>query len=64
LPLLYFGLYQRTQKHFKAKRLTLRGKDLPIQYHGEPLGTRDLVEVKMLPESVRFICPPISRRLG
>ncbi len=62
LPLLYFGLYQRTQKHFKAKRLILRGKNLPIQYHGESLGTRDRVEVKILPQGVRFICPPISKR--
>jgi len=61
LPLLYFGLYQRTQKHFKAKRLILRGKDLPIQYHGESLSARDLVEVKILPQAVRFICQPISK---
>jgi diacylglycerol kinase family enzyme len=62
LPLLYFGLYQRTQKHFKARRLILKGKNLPIQYHGESLGTRDRVEVAVLPHSVRFICPPISKR--
>ena len=64
LPLLYFGLYQRTQKHFKAKRLILRGKNLPIQYHGESLGSRDRVEVKLLPQGVRFICPSISKRPG
>lgn len=62
LPLLYFGLYQRTQKHFKAKRLILRGKDLPIQYHGESLEARDRVEVKIIPQGVRFICPPFSKQ--
>lgn len=62
LPLLYFGLYQRTQRHFKAKRLILKGKNLPVQYHGEFLGTRDRVEVKVLPWSVRFICPSASKR--
>lgn len=57
LPLLYIGLYQRTQKHFKAKRLVLRGKNLPIQYHGEFLGTRDRVEARVLPYRTRFLCP-------
>ncbi len=57
LPLLYLGLYQRSQKHFKAKKLVLRGKNLPVQYHGEFLGTRDRVEARILPHAVRFICP-------
>lgn len=58
LPLLYFGLYQRTQRHYKARRLTLKGKGLPIQYHGESLGIQDRVEVKVLPQAIKAICPP------
>jgi diacylglycerol kinase family enzyme len=58
LPLLYFGLYQRRQKHYKARRITLKGKNLPIQYHGELLGIQDKVEVKVLPQAIKAICPP------
>lgn len=57
LPLTYFGLSQRRLKNFKAKRLVLRGKDLPVQYHGEYLGTRDRVEVKVIPQAIRVIAP-------
>jgi diacylglycerol kinase family enzyme len=56
-PLIYFGLYQRTQRHFKARRMTLKGRNLPIQYHGELLGVQDKVEVKALPQVVKAICP-------
>jgi diacylglycerol kinase (ATP) len=58
LPLTYFGLYQRRLKNFKARKMVLRGKDLPVQYHGEYLGTRDLVEVKARPRAIRIIAPP------
>jgi diacylglycerol kinase (ATP) len=57
LPLTYFGLYQRRLQHFKAKRMVLHGRDLPVQYHGDFLGTRDRVEVRMVPEAVRIIAP-------
>jgi diacylglycerol kinase family enzyme len=57
LPLTYFGLSQRRLKNFKAKKLVLRGKDLPVQYHGEYLGTRDRVEVKVIPQAIRVIAP-------
>ncbi|MGQ9671648.1 MAG: diacylglycerol/lipid kinase family protein [Candidatus Aminicenantales bacterium] len=57
LPLIFFGLYQRRLRHFKAKKLILKGKDLPIQYHGEFLGTRDRVEIRVLPRAIRVICP-------
>jgi len=56
-PLIYFGLYQRTQKHFKAKELTFRGKNLPVQYNGEVLGIKDEVRIKVLPKALRIICP-------
>ncbi len=58
LPLTYLGLYQRRLRHFKAKRMVLHGRDLPVQYHGEYLGTMDRVEVRMVPQAIRVIAPP------
>jgi diacylglycerol kinase family enzyme len=58
LPLTYLGLSQRRLRNFKTKRLVLRGKGLPVQYHGEFLGTRDRVEVKVVPKAIRVIAPP------
>jgi len=57
-PLIYFGLFQRTQRHFKARKIIIKGRDLPIQYHGEGLGVQDKVEVKVLPRAIKVICPP------
>jgi len=57
LPLTYFGLSQRRLKNFKAKKLVLTGKGLPVQYHGEYLGKRDRVEVKVIPQAIRVIAP-------
>jgi len=56
-PLIYFGLFQRTQRHFKAKRIVIKGKNLPIQYNGEFLGERDRVELKIWPKAVKILCP-------
>jgi diacylglycerol kinase (ATP) len=58
LPFLYFGLYQRRQKHYKARKMIIQGKNLPIQYHGELLGVKDKVEVTVLPRVVKAIFPP------
>jgi hypothetical protein len=57
-PLTYLGLYQRRLQHYKAKRMVLQGRDLPIQYHGEFLGTKDRVEVRMAPQAIQVIAPP------
>jgi diacylglycerol kinase family enzyme len=56
-PLIYFGVFQKTQKHFKAKRILIRGKDLPVQYNGEVLGVRDIIEFKILPRALKILCP-------
>jgi diacylglycerol kinase family enzyme len=61
LPLLYLGVYQRTLRHFKARKMTIKGKDLPAQYHGELLGVQDEVEVRVLPRAIKAICPPPKR---
>jgi diacylglycerol kinase family enzyme len=56
-PLIYFGLYQKTQKHFKAKKVIIRGKDLPAQYNGEFLGIKDKFEFRVLPRALKIISP-------
>jgi len=53
--LIYFGLFQKTQKHFKAKKMIIQGKDLSIQYNGEFLGVKDRIEVKVLPRALKVI---------
>ncbi len=60
-PLIYFGLYQRRLRHFKAKRLIIRGRDLPVQFNGEVIGDRDTVEFRVLPRAIRMLCPPTRR---
>ncbi|MFP4083109.1 MAG: diacylglycerol/lipid kinase family protein [Candidatus Aminicenantes bacterium] len=54
-PLTYFGLSQKFQKHFKAKKMILRGKKLPIQYNGEFLAEREEIQIKVLPRALRVI---------
>jgi diacylglycerol kinase family enzyme len=56
-PLIYLGLLQRTQKHFKAKKIIFKGKNLAIQYHGELWGIKDQIEVTVLPQALRIIVP-------
>ncbi|UCC38213.1 MAG: hypothetical protein JSV96_10180 [Candidatus Aminicenantes bacterium] len=54
-PLIYFGFYQRTQRHFKAKKMIIRGHNLPVQYNGEFLGSKDRIEFKVLPRALKVI---------
>ncbi len=56
-PSIYFGTFQKTQKHFKAKRAVLKGHSLPVQYNGELLGTRDKVRLRILPQALKIIAP-------
>jgi diacylglycerol kinase (ATP) len=54
-PLNYLGLFQRTQKHFKAKKLVIRGKDLPVQYNGEFLDQKDEITFKIRQQALNII---------
>jgi diacylglycerol kinase family enzyme len=56
-PLIYLGLLQRTQKHYKAKKIIFRGKNLAMQYHGELWGIKDQIEVKVIPQALNIIVP-------
>jgi len=57
-PLIYFGRYQRILKHFKVKRIVVRGEDLYIQYNGEALPPRESVDLRVIPSALRVIGPP------
>jgi diacylglycerol kinase (ATP) len=54
-PLIFLGLYQKTQKHYKAKKMIVRGKDLPAQYNGEFLAMKDKFEINVLPRALKVI---------
>lgn len=56
-PLIYIGLFQKVLKHYKAKKVILRGKNLYVQYNGETLETRDKVELTVLPGALKIISP-------
>jgi len=60
-PLIYFGLYQKTQKHFKARKMIIRGENLPVQYNGEFLAERNEVQMKVLPQALKIISPQIGK---
>lgn len=61
-PLIYFGLYQKKLKHFKARKIIIHGQDLPVQYNGEFLGEKDKVEFRVLPHALRIIGPVENKR--
>lgn len=56
-PSIYIGFFQRKQKHFKAKRIVIKGKNLAIQYNGELLGVKNKIEMKVLPRAIKVITP-------
>lgn len=56
-PLIYFGLFQKMLKHYKAKKIIVRGKNLHVQYNGEVLEPRDQVELEVLPKALKIISP-------
>lgn len=62
-PFIYFGLYQRRLRHFKARKVVVSGRAMPIQFNGEFLGDRDRIEFKVLPRAIRMVVPP-TRRAG
>lgn len=57
VPFIYFGVYQKRLKHFKAKRMVIRGPRLPVQYNGEVLGVMDEIGLKVMPRAFKVIAP-------
>ncbi|MCD6517867.1 MAG: hypothetical protein J7L72_10705 [Candidatus Aminicenantes bacterium] len=62
-PGIYFGTFQKTQKHFKAKKIIIKGKRLPVQYNGELLGKTDRVEISIFPKALKVFTPLGKRKL-
>ncbi len=57
-PLIYSGIYQRAfGRHFKAKRITISGKDIHTQINGEYLGAQDEVRFRSVPQALKMIVP-------
>jgi len=62
-PLNYLGLLQRTQKHFKAKKMIIRGDDLPVQYNGEFFDVKDEITFEVRPRALKIISPKKKNRV-
>ncbi|MFO7979217.1 MAG: diacylglycerol kinase family protein [Candidatus Aminicenantes bacterium] len=56
-PYIFFGIFQKTQKHFKAKKIIIKGNKLPVQYNGEWLGKTDTVRINILPKALKVLTP-------
>ncbi len=57
LPRIYFGTFQKRQKHFKAKKAIFKGQNLHVQYHGEHLGIRDKITLAIKPRALTVLVP-------
>lgn len=56
-PRIYLGSFQKSQKHFKAKKAIFRGIDLHLQYHGEHLGIYNEINLAIRPRALTVITP-------
>ncbi|HNS05225.1 MAG TPA: diacylglycerol kinase family protein [Candidatus Saccharicenans sp.] len=54
-PLIYFGFLQKKLRHFKAKEITIKGRNLDVQYNGEYLTALDTVRARVLPASLKVM---------
>lgn len=52
---IYSGLFHGFRRHYKAKKIIVKGENLFVQYNGELLGKRNRVEIKVLPKALRII---------
>lgn len=62
LPSIFFGRKQRRLRHYKARRMVLRGRRMPVQYNGEFLGWRDEISFEVWPKALKLICPPAGQK--
>ncbi len=56
-PFIYTGILQRKLRHYKAKRIVIKGKRLAVQYNGEDLPYQDTIDLEVIPNAVRFVVP-------
>jgi diacylglycerol kinase (ATP) len=58
-PLIYLGIFQNLLKHYKARRIILRGEELHVQYNGEATESLQEIEMKVLPRALRVMGPRV-----
>ena len=56
-PLIYLGIYQKLLKHYKVRRIEIRGGDLHAQYNGEAIEKRESFEMNVIHKALRVIGP-------
>ncbi|MBN2200056.1 MAG: hypothetical protein JW747_09450 [Candidatus Aminicenantes bacterium] len=56
-PFIYTGLLQRKLRHYKARKMVLRGLRLAVQHNGEDLPYQDTIELEVLPKALQVIVP-------
>ncbi len=56
-PMIYLGVYQKFLKHFKVRRIVLKGEDLFAQYNGEAIEKRNEIEMKVIHKAIHVIRP-------
>jgi len=61
-PLIYLGIYQKLLKHYKVRRVILRGEGIHVQYNGEATELREEIEMRVLPRALRIIGPRIRAK--
>ena len=54
---IYLGLLQRRLRHYKAKRMIIRGRHLAVQYNGEDLPYQDTIELEVIPRAIQVVVP-------
>ncbi|MBN1938725.1 MAG: hypothetical protein JW843_04005 [Candidatus Aminicenantes bacterium] len=56
-PLIYLGVYQKLLKHYKVRRIILKGERMFAQYNGEAIEERNEIEMKVIHKAIRVIRP-------
>lgn len=56
-PFIYTGLLQRKLRHYKARKMVIRGLCLAVQHNGEDLPYQDTVEMEVIPKAIQVVVP-------
>lgn len=56
-PFIYTGLLQRRLRHYKARKMVIRGLRLAVQYNGEDLPYQDAIELEVIPKAIHIVVP-------
>jgi diacylglycerol kinase family enzyme len=56
-PFIYIGLLQRKLRHYKARKMVIRGRRLAVQYNGEDLPYQETIELEVIPRAIHIVVP-------